>query len=607
MSNQLLWSFDRLAELLGDEDVHVRRWAVERLTKLFPNEAAHVLLDMIIDPDKLIRINALEFLQNYGDAAVIGPIITKRMGVVDCDNFGMLAEALALMGYQEGLPVVVDHLAEHNRSRRIITREEFYSLVTALGIWGGEEARSFLWTVIEKNSGDNMMLSSLVDALLRGGMPEDASGLAACCRLQPSVNAASRIIKGFASSVGVSRLLDELEADLENGLDDALESAKWWLVDPPALSEECLAELKVSAKKDFRDALNVMWRESIRLTQDRGENSVKWVEDWISGNRPSGYRQRAVITQFTLMAFAANESGNAERRRHEVALGLAMLCQMSVDVDDEAVYQSSDDKTAALVDILSSNRENVLDDIVKKVGALGPGIVPSLIDKFDPMGLGWGCIRIARAIEHIARRNPGSCEGAIPRLMEAICPEQGDFMLEACADALGAIGPAAVEHIAPHLTDDDSTRRIFFRAALRDIPTESSAQAVLNAISPDESLDEMDASALFNIGSPSGIEPIRDEWEYYGTSYLPAYLLVLSRINGIDHPDIPKWREAAAKSEKRQAQCRAFFDAAVAIPTATSPSPSSGHTSSKTKKVISDAERKKRKAHRKINARKKKK
>lgn len=234
LENQLLWSFDRLSELLGDDDARVRRWAIERLTKLFPDETSRVLLDVIGDPDKLVRIYALDCIQNYGDAAAIGPIIAERMNLVDCDNFGMLADALASMGYQEGLPVVVEHLAEHNRSHRAITRDEFYGVMTALGIWGGEEARALLWSLLENMSKDSLSLPSVVDALLIGGMPEDASGLAALYRSQSSGPAAASFIKGFASSVGVSRLMDEVRRGLEKGLDDAIEHAGWRLGDPPA-------------------------------------------------------------------------------------------------------------------------------------------------------------------------------------------------------------------------------------------------------------------------------------------------------------------------------------------------------------------------------------
>ena len=118
MSDQLLWSLGRLSELLGDDDAHVRRWTTERLMKLFPDKAARVLVDALFDPDKLVRIDALHFIQNAGNAAIAGPIIAQRMNLAVCDDFGRLAHALASMGYLEGLSIVLEHLADHQRSRR---------------------------------------------------------------------------------------------------------------------------------------------------------------------------------------------------------------------------------------------------------------------------------------------------------------------------------------------------------------------------------------------------------------------------------------------------------------------------------------------------------
>lgn len=114
-------------------------------------------------------------------------------------------------------------------------------------------------------------------------------------------------------------------------------------------------------------------------------------------------------------------------------------------------------------------------------------------------------------------------------------------------------------------------------------------------------------SAGLDIGSPSGIDPIRKAWENGGSGYLAEYLLVLCRVNAIDHPDIPKWRETIAEREERRKERGDLFDRIASAPIPAPLPASIGHASSWKKKGISDAERKKRSAHHKMNARKRKK
>ncbi|MDO8585780.1 MAG: hypothetical protein Q7T82_01960 [Armatimonadota bacterium] len=605
--NELLWSFDQLREFLKSDDLHVRRWAVERLTKLFPDQSQEPLVGVLNDPDKLVRIDVLRFVEDVGHNLRLGDELTQALRRADCQDFGRIACTLASIGHHDGLPIVLEHLVDHNRSRKQMPFDEFAGLVPALGVWGGDEARQYLWSAVRGMRKDSMGLHSVVAALLIGGMPEDASGLAATYRSRSYPDETTDFFGGFASAVGASRLLDEVEHGLKSGLDAALERAHWWLGDPPLLSDECMSELRKSIKNDYRGALNAMACESIKLVCDRGEDSTAWVGDWLSGNRPTGYRQRTVITQFTLTAFAANESSAPARRKEEVALGLALLCQLSTDRDDEAAYQSAEDKAAVLLAILSANRETVLDDVIHRVSDLGPEVVPSLVERFDPSGPGWGHIRIARTIERIARWNPGSSDAAIPMLIEAVNNNQGDFMLEACADALSAIGPAAVGQIAPRLMDDDIARKIFLCGALGNIPTEASAQAILNMLAQGEPFDEMHANALLDIGSKSGIHALEEAWENDGLDYMSEYLLVLCEVNGIDHPEVPNWRQSVANRAERLARRRAEFDA-VTAQTAPAPSTSNAvtHPSRRTR-TISKAERKKRSKDRKMNARKKRK
>jgi hypothetical protein len=291
----------------------------------------------------------------------------------------------------------------------------------------------------------------------------------------------------------------------------------------------------------------------LRLTQARGDDVVAWRAQWESGAALAGYRRQAVLTLLTLEAFRSPLMPRPEHLADEAVVGLALVCQLSVDQDDEGRLAAAEIKTTALLAILSQEREHVLPDCVERVAALGAGVVPALVQLLR-LGSGtWGAIRAARALEQLARRDPSSCQLAIPALIAPITDQEGDFLLEACSDALVAVGAAVVEPIAAAL-NDDSTRDIYLMGVLSKIPTERSAEIIANLLARDQPDDwrqlDMYAGALADVGSPAAIGVLEPLWKPEDPN-LAAHLLVLHVINGRDHPLLPKWRALAQAEDVR--------------------------------------------------------
>jgi hypothetical protein len=206
-----------------------------------------------------------------------------------------------------------------------------------------------------------------------------------------------------------------------------------------------------------------------------------------------------------------------------------------------------------LLATLSENRQHVLPGIVKQAADLGPEIVSWLMARIEPDGFDWGMLRGIETIELLARCHPGSCDVAIPLLVETINDQQGDYILEASSRTLEAIGPAAVEPIVEHLRDDDIARQIYLTGVLGEIPTEGAAQGILAWLEDGEPLDEMHVVALAGIGSPSAIEPLYRLWKSgRGDERLLAeHLLVLCELNGVAKAELPRWRGIVVAEEAR--------------------------------------------------------
>ncbi len=546
---QLLWSFDDLKRFTTHPDTPVRSWALERLIKLFPRQAGEVLLTMLDDPGQFIAGKALDFLAQTGETDRYGPILLEHLQRAGGDRFGRLASTLAKLEYRPALPVILAHLQSGGRQ---IDSNEVFWLSEALGRFGGDEARQMLWTLLEHTPASDIGITTLMRAILQAAQPDDIPRLVQYYRTLPPANHTFRTpLSEFAASVGVDRLVDELNRVAKNGLAAMLERAEWWLDAQSQLSQTYLADFEIAFNNKSSGVYRLLLGEAQRLVEEREDDVSAWQAAWEAGERPTGYRRRVLYTLLILQALADQPQTSSSRLQPESILGLGLLLHLSIDRDDQVQLEVAADKTEALLAILTARREHVLPDVIERVVALGPEIVPRLIDLLDPDDFSWAPIRVIHTLEQMARLHPGSCDAAVPKLIAAIHEAQGDFIKEAAVDALVAIGPPAVELINQHLRrTKDLSREIYLTGALADIPVKSAPQVILDKVESGKPIGEMEIMALSDIGSASAIEPLYRLWKP-GDHLLAEQLLILCEINGVRKPELPEWRRLVAVEDER--------------------------------------------------------
>jgi hypothetical protein len=547
---QLLWKFEDVKRFTNHPDAPLRSWAVDRLIKLFPDQAGEVFVTLLDDQGRFIASKALDFLAKSGEPEKYGPILLEHLQRAAGEHFGRLAMTLAGLGYRPALPVILAYL--HQDDQRL-DFSEFLSLTHALGDFGGDEARQMLWALLEQAKAPTEAVSPLMNALLQTAQPEDMPRLIRHYRTLPFDDGWHSPLSAFAASVEAGRLVEEIRHEVKNGLSAMLERAEWWLGEPLSLNASCLDDLEQAFDNNYSGLAEILLRELRRLVEERGDDVAGWQAAWAAGERPSGYHRRVLYT-LLILAGLAEPSPDLAQRRRESALGLSSLTQLSIESDDQVRLETAADKTEMLLAILTQPREHVLPDIVERVVALGPEMAPRLIDLLEPEDFGWGTIRTAHVIEHLARLHPGSCDAAVSKLIACIHEEQGDYMKQAASTALEAIGPPAVGLINQQLRQTrDMFRQIYLTGVLGEIPVESAAQVILEKIKAGKPVEEMELSALTDIGSASAIEPLYRMWKP-GDHLLAEFLLILCELNGVQKPELPEWRRLMEAEDKRLAR-----------------------------------------------------
>jgi hypothetical protein len=563
-----LWTFDDVVKFINHPDLPVRRWAQERLTKRFPAQAGEPMVTLVDDADDYIARTASEFLSKTGDGETYGPPLLERLRRSRGHRFGYLVETLAHLGYRQALPLIMGRVERARRDGEDVDSIEFHYIIEALGMFGGDKGQRTLWKIADSLPPDDRPLAgAVIEALLNAAQPEDVSRIVQIYRYWSAYAQNDHCLGAFASAVGAGRVAQEAGYGIQDGLDATLKRIAGWLGQEPVLSEECREGLRGAFRSDHIDTFRILLREARHIVEQRGDDVDGWIEAWDPDEPPMGYRRRTALTILMLSTFAAHPSAYPEQRVQESGLGIALLCQLSLDCNDQALLDGSADREETLLGILIDDRDNLLPDIIERVVELGPKVVPRLMERFNPEDYGWGPIRIVKAIAALARRYPGSCDAAAPMLVEAVDDEQGDFLLEAISEALESIGAPAAPWMIERMRDDDICCQIYLTYSLGQIPTESAAQAILDWIADGQPVEEMHITTLNDIGSPLAIEPLSALWEsgHALDTLLAQALLVLCELNGETRPQLSEWRRISEAEEERISLNLAGFETQVRL------------------------------------------
>ncbi|HET6374019.1 MAG TPA: hypothetical protein VFG76_11985 [Candidatus Polarisedimenticolia bacterium] len=95
---QLLWSYDQLVRFTKYDDPEVRYWAADRLTCLFPEEAADAIADLILDEHDATPEVVAEHIGRHGGPRHV-PALLKGFRHGSDVTPGRCVEALARLGY----------------------------------------------------------------------------------------------------------------------------------------------------------------------------------------------------------------------------------------------------------------------------------------------------------------------------------------------------------------------------------------------------------------------------------------------------------------------------------------------------------------------------
>ncbi|MBM3242851.1 hypothetical protein FJZ31_41860 [Candidatus Poribacteria bacterium] len=571
--SKLIWTYEDYCCFAKHPKDNVRRWAFDRLQKLYGDEAKEVIADMIQDKVERIACQVPQFLAKIG-ATEYAYLIHQRFLESEGIIAGNCAQALGQMKYAEAVPHFIDRL------KTVENSNEFLGMVDALGAIRTEQAKQAILELLRQHK-DEIFWASIVRALLNFddvfGSLTNAKGLWSdipqivniYMTRVPEAQFNDRIISTFeqdATTRNIQWIVDQIDISVEKTkrfFKELEAEVDFQIID--VLNNDFLLTLAqhLKAKKYgdvaqliFDTAKTVAINKHPDISNEAGDINWNGISDKLS---PRIAKSLAFLNAFGSLTnakglwFAQNAKQKAtkvywnryddERINDDVLFLIKCLLTVIEDYREKTITDEMKSDLDALMLILAEDRKEVPNEVTELVAKFGEEAVDPLIKVLEEDN--WGSVRAAEALGIIAAPK------AIPALLSAISQDKGDFLCEAAGNALTKIGEPVLSYADDILKHGDSSQKIYLLGMLSDIPLEKTVDIILENI--DQLLREMFAepvlSALHDLGSPKAIEPIKKEI-LKGDLYADEVFLLLCDLADREFPELNEIRQAIAENEQ---------------------------------------------------------
>jgi hypothetical protein len=553
----LLWTIDDYLERSTSPHPRVRAWAMQRLCEQHPLRALVRAVDALGDEEPRARFHAFELLRSWGDASLV-PGVLAGLEDAQGNELAKRARLLADWGCEEAVDPLIVHMSGHS-----IDPDELGALCHAFSKLAPERLSPWAKHQLHEDELDYIGRQVVVHGLADCHIQADIAWLVEHWLDEPRYGGiGSSILEALRRAVGPKWLAETLPRVFSEGSD-----AVATLIEKEEQVRLPLTETELDEMLRATELGMASWPGSLLslaqdLIEDRGLPVDAWCDD---DERPDGYRWQVLATVGLLEHLVVMEGErrtlDTERRRTLLALSLAGLAGILADQDDLAWLDGrGDERREALLELLASPRERIPRQIERELAALGPDIVPNLVETLGRLRPYWSAHRAAQVLERIAAAQPEPCLGAVDTLLTAADQDPGDFINESAYRCLQLLGPAAAPEVLAKLHRDGDEH-----GALADVLACYPIQQVVDTLHSLLLSGGVEWEALFmafvSLASEDSIDRlVQAGLDDHGDPNWAQALLDLCAIRSVSHAHEPRWLDLVEQDEALQAERRAEWN-----------------------------------------------
>lgn len=554
----LLWTLADYERLLAHPSSDVRFWAKQHIATEYPEQAPQILVRLLNDRDELLQHSAIEALGSLAEPDSEERLLAL-LPQVDENNQGWITTYLGRRQSAQILPSLLQEVASLDLTQPKAERDfRDFSRIAALGEYTDPRATALLWQLVDGYGWDSRFQETVYNALLRHldamRLPRLLERLIQLKKVNEQEHASAW--HAIAAAVGLERMLGEVSAEDEFA-EFLEESEAWWGLAP------FTPELRQTIGEHYQqaDLFSILVSAFQQEAAARNEPLDEWLAAWQAGSEPVGYRRRT-LAGWQLLTTCARLTFPTDIPHHALLardLGILILGQYLLDEDDEkrlAITANAEERRTALLAILNSPRQNVYATVVEEVVALGPSVAPDLMPILAADTY-WPLERALNVVRDVTRAHPGAADTLIPTLIDLLSRDVGDFVNEACANAMRAVGPAIVKPLAAAFTSENSTLEIYGIGVLSDIPVQAAVDAIEAYITEQGEIDAFQWESLLQLGQRQSIKFLRQFYD--GRNPRLAHTMhTIGLLHGLNNEEMDAW--AAVVKADAEVREQSTFD-----------------------------------------------
>ncbi|MBN2524750.1 MAG: hypothetical protein JXR76_00055 [Deltaproteobacteria bacterium] len=506
-TEELLYSYEKLCELLAHPDNEIVRWSLGHLNRLYYPRIPENIFDVFQQDDSTARRLAATLIADRGNLETHGPKLRQLLEEMPPnDSFGTIVDLCRQFKDKEALRIVDKKIADSPddaAENALFARLQFACECKPKKALA--QLKQFSWNRMATGHGSPVLVLCMLPA-----MPESLlRDTVAACRKYGRPDSVAEdthlsLIENLLNCYFFTRALELNWMSTETLLDEI----HFFVGRSAPVSEDFLSSLTAIRQKSVSEVPSVIFDAFETLAKEKAWDVTAWCGGLNIDETRTPF-QKFIAQVYIVLDELHKPLGRANEKRtanSEAELTTALFLRATVAEDDQLSMDRAGDRVECIRKLALSTRPQLFLDFEATCLALGPDIAVSVLadvlTDISEMNY-YPILRATTLIPRLEKVKPGVCAPLARGLVNVIMADLGDFTNEAASAALEPMGDTAINVVLREaFRNTGDGVEIYLESILTAWPCRRVVDAIVDA---EVLLDEISIENMAEIGAPEFI------------------------------------------------------------------------------------------------------
>jgi hypothetical protein len=547
-NEELLYSYEKLCELLAHPDNKIVCWSLRHLNRLYYPCFPENIFDVFHRNHSLAAHLAAKLIADRGNQTSHGPRLRQLLAELPLnDTFAEVADVCRQFKDVEAQAIAsrrVDN-PENSASANALTAEMQLTCECAPKL-AVQRFLQYSWADLTAEQGEWYLLKYGLPVLPPSLLHEAVDA----CRnaSTPGWHFSTNHLSLIGDMLDCQYFVQQLEQDWKS-TEWLCEEIRYFLGQREPVSQDFMESLASMHSKSVESLPAFIFESFEKLGMEKKWDIAAWCTRLNIDETLTPFQKWIAQVHIVLdeLRNPSEKSKDEEIANLEAALAVAAYLRATVARDDQSDMERTDDRTGFFKELVTATRPQLFLDFETECLSLETDIlVPALADALSDLDEAkeYRILRTVRLIPRLEKLHPGVCAPLAQALVDIIDADLTDFTNEEASDALKFLGGAAVDAVLPvAIPGKGDGTEIYLQSVLAAWPCQRIVDAHVEAAL---SLDEVVVENMEKIGAPEFVPLLLPDADVRGRANA---LKLIDEIHALSHPDREKWEKTIADAE----------------------------------------------------------